>query len=107
MYPKLKYCMPFVQCSYCTGAAVKSSIYPESFCIECKSIVLHVCTGCSVEHDSNVKLCHLCIPRPKKSSCYCDSSKKGNVRRFKVNKRSRNYGRYFYSCRVCGFFDWE
>lgn len=103
-------------CIHCTAASTYSD--STKVCQACPNIV-HLCDGC---HDVNVvpaMACYLCvrglgpghkhrtvatkpvIPRVK---CQCKNSQ---VRRLQVNKNNRNHGRYFYSCNICNFFQWD
>ena len=106
------------QCSICTAGSAFCSLDPEQMCKKCGLYAAHVCSRCIAEASGVMPMrCHLCTQREhiclskclrgcvlrEKPNCQCS---KGPTR-LQVQKKNKNHGRYFWTCRYCNFFEWE
>ena len=111
-----------LKCSVCT-AGFTEDFNPGTNCSECNSVLEHVCPFCRRSSLNCIvsMVCYKCRPHmclskctsgcvlkknPPIPKCLCKDSGK-SLSRFKVNKEGKNKGRWFYSCKDCGFFKFE
>jgi hypothetical protein len=107
------------KCSICTAGSASCSVQPERPCTACGGGVVHLCDQCDEQTSHVPTTCYLCTPRPhlclsacsngcilyEKPTCNC--KKGGDLVRLQVTKQCKNHGRWFWSCRPCGFFVYE
>jgi hypothetical protein len=108
------------QCSICTAGSVFCSLDQGKKCTACGTGVPHICSRC-IAHASGVMptTCYLCTSRKhdclskcsrgcilrEKPKCKCRTG--CELIRLQVQKQNKNHGRYFWTSRECGFFEWE
>ena len=106
-----------LHCSHCTAASCSKPGDTLHQCSACANGVPYTCKQCVGSHEEGTPLCYLCNVRPHicLSKClrgcimrpvvYCACNLV--PRRLRVGKKNDNFGRYFFTCNVCKFFQWE
>ena len=106
------------QCSNCTAGSSFCSLDPSQKCIKCGVYAPHLCGKCFFRASGVMPTtCHMCTDREHiclskcLGGCYLKETHVCgcglNPVRLRVNKSGKNHGRYFYSCRSCGYFEWD
>ena len=109
-----------LKCKACT-AGITEYFNPNSTCYQCKSVLDQICVFC--HRSSNQGLLtmtcskcrpHMCLSKCASGcvllralpppSCRCPKSR---ALKFRVTKEGDNQGRWFWTCRMCNYFEFE
>ena len=109
------------RCSACT-AGFTEYFNPNSSCSKCNTVLEHICGVCKrTSHGGLLSMtCYKCQPHICLSKCSsgcvlqsrlpvprCECTDGRCPNRFRVTKEGTNKGRWFFTCRACGFFAFD